>query len=82
MSLQQTNQKSPNRGQQGQEIRQTAVGGARGGGYRPTPTLERGSGRPAVAQQCMQGMPPAVRMQQQPIGDSPEAIAQQMQSGQ
>lgn len=81
MSSQQTNQKSPNRGQ-GQEIRQTAVGGAHGGGYRPTPALERGGVRPAVAHQRMQGVSSPVWMQQRPVGDSPEAIAQQMQSGQ
>ncbi len=70
LSLQQTDQKSTNLGQQGREIRHTGVDGARGGGYRMAPALERGGGRPAV------------RMQQQPIGDSLEAISQQMQSGQ
>lgn len=81
MSSQQTNSKSPNR-DQGQEIRQTLVGGAYGSGYRPTPTLERGGSRPAVAHQRMQGVSSPVWMQQRPVGDSSEAIAQQMQSGQ
>ncbi len=82
MSFQQTNPKSPHRGQQGQEIRHTVVGGARGSGYREVPELERGSDRPVVAHQNVQGAYRPVWMQQRPIGDSAESIAQQMQSGQ